>query len=83
MGSVPTVQFILLNAVGAMVWAVSVGAGGYLFGSALEIAIGNIKHNEIQVLGVMAFVGVIIWAIHSYRPRSNKPVPLISGSGSK
>ena len=83
MGSVPTVRFILLNAVGAMVWAVSVGAGGYLFGSALEIVIGNIKHYEIQVLGVIAFVGAIIWAIHFYRRKKNKPIPLISGSGSK
>ena len=83
MSSVPTVQFVLLNGVGAMVWAVSVGTGGYLFGSALEMMIANIKHYEIQVLGIIAFVGVIIWAIHFYHRRKIKTVPLISRSESE
>jgi membrane protein DedA with SNARE-associated domain len=64
MGSVPTAQFILLNAVGALLWAVTVGAGGYLFGEALEIMIGNIKHYEKIILLVIALIGIIIWVIH-------------------
>jgi membrane protein DedA with SNARE-associated domain len=64
MGSVPTARFILLNAFGALVWAVTVGAGGYLFGQALEIMIGNIKRYEKIVLLVIAVIGLIIWGIH-------------------
>jgi membrane protein DedA with SNARE-associated domain len=64
MGSVPAARFILLNAVGALVWAVTVGAGGYLFGEALEIMIGNIKRYEKIVLVVIAVIGLVIWGIH-------------------
>lgn len=73
MSSVPTVEFIFLNAAGALVWAAAVGTGGYLFGSALEILIGNIKHYEIQILGAIAAIGVLIWGIYFYRRRKRKP----------
>ncbi len=69
MGPVPTAQFVLLNAVGAIVWAIAVGTGGYLFGSALEALIGNIKHYEIQILGAVAIIGLLIWTIHFYLRR--------------
>ena len=72
MSSVPTAKFIFLNAVGALVWAITVGTGGYLFGSALEILIGNIKHYEIQILGAIAAIGVLIWGIYFYRRRKRK-----------
>jgi membrane protein DedA with SNARE-associated domain len=76
MSSVPTVEFIFLNAAGALVWAAAVGTGGYLFGSALEILIGNIKHYEIQILGAIAAIGVLIWVIYFYR-RSKRKQALI------
>ena len=69
MSSVPTVKFVFLNAVGAIVWDIAVGAGGYFFGEALEVFIGNIKHHEIQVFGVIAVVGVLIWIIYFFRRR--------------
>ena len=72
MSTVPTLHFILLNVVGALVWAMVVGTGGYLFGSALEILIGDIKHYEAQVLGAIAVVGALIWVIHFYRRRKRK-----------
>jgi membrane protein DedA with SNARE-associated domain len=72
MSSVPTVEFIFLNAAGALVWAAAVGTGGYLFGSALEILIGNIKHYEIQILGAIAAIGVLIWVIYFYCRRKRK-----------
>ncbi|MCG2776797.1 MAG: hypothetical protein L6406_14070, partial [Desulfobacterales bacterium] len=72
MSSVPTAKFIFLNAAGALVWAAAVGTGGYLFGSALEIVIVNIKHYEIQILGAIAAIGVLIWVIYFYRRRKRK-----------
>jgi membrane protein DedA with SNARE-associated domain len=72
MSSVSTAKFIFLNAAGALVWAAAVGTGGYLFGSALEILIGNIKHYEIQILGAIAAIGVLIWVIYFYRRRKRK-----------
>jgi membrane protein DedA with SNARE-associated domain len=67
MSSVPTFQFVFLNASGALVWAVAVGAGGYLFGSAMEELLGNLKHYEMRILAVIAAAGILTWAVHLYR----------------
>jgi membrane protein DedA with SNARE-associated domain len=64
MSSVSTVQFVLLNIVGALAWSVLVGTGGYAFGRALEAIIGELKRYELKVFGVIAITGMIIWAIH-------------------
>ncbi len=72
MSSVPTVIFVLLNAVGAVVWAGAVGVGGYVFGNALEIVIGDIKHYEVHVFGIIAIIGILIWALYFYRRRKSK-----------
>ncbi len=45
-GSISSSRFLILNMLGASVWAVVVGTMGYLFGHALEVMIGNIKHYE-------------------------------------
>jgi membrane protein DedA with SNARE-associated domain len=68
-------RFILLNAAGALVWAVAVGSGGYLFGRALEILIGKVKHYEIQLFAVIALLGLLIWALHFYYRRNPKSQP--------
>jgi membrane protein DedA with SNARE-associated domain len=72
MSSVPSTKFVLLNAAGALVWAFAVGGGGYLFGSALEIVLSEFKHYEIEVLGAVAFTGVILWIYYFYRRRKNR-----------
>jgi membrane protein DedA with SNARE-associated domain len=72
MNAVPTVRFVFLNAVGALIWAIAVGTGGYLFGNALEILIGNIKHHEIRVFGVIAALGAVIWIIHIVRRKRDR-----------
>jgi len=69
MSSVPVSQFILLNAIGALVWAVVVGTGGYLFGSALEILIGDVKRYEVEALLAIATIGMLVWTSHFYRRR--------------
>lgn len=65
-------EFIVLNATGAMVWAMIVGSGGYLFGNALEIIIGDIKHCELEILAAIAITGVMVWLVHFYRHRMSK-----------
>jgi membrane protein DedA with SNARE-associated domain len=46
MSSVSSVKFLVLNAIGAAVWAIAIGTGGYLFGDALEAIFGEIKRYE-------------------------------------
>ena len=73
MSTVPIGRFILLNAAGAAVWATTVGTGGYLFGSALEIFLGNLKHYETRILLAICMIGVSIWVIHfSLRKKRKK-----------
>jgi membrane protein DedA with SNARE-associated domain len=55
-----------------MVWAVAVGTGGYLFGNALEVMIGNIKHYELQAFGAVAVTGTVVWALYFYHRRKKR-----------
>ena len=82
MSPVPTTQFVFLNVVGALVWAIAVGAGGYLFGNAMEALLGNLKHYEMRLLGVIAAAGVLIWAIHFYRRLRSRGSLIKSSDGS-
>jgi membrane protein DedA with SNARE-associated domain len=72
MSSVPTGQFIFLNVVGVLVWAVVVGSASYLFGHAMEMALGDIKRYELKVLGAIAITGAVIWVLHFCRRRKRK-----------
>lgn len=81
MSTVPTAQFVFLNAVGALVWAILVGLGGYLFGSALESIFGNLKHYEVQILGAIAVIGGFVWVLHFYRRRRRESSRMKSPQG--
>jgi len=72
LSSVPAAKFIMLNAVGALVWAVVIGTSGYLFGHAIEIIIGDIKRYEAVVFVLVAAGGSLVWALHWHRRRKNK-----------
>jgi len=79
MSPVSAKKFILLNFAGALVWAVAVGSGGYLFGRALEVFIGKVKSYEIYIMGSVAIVGLLIWIFHFYR-RRRRPAKFITES---
>jgi membrane protein DedA with SNARE-associated domain len=53
-------KFFILNFFSALVWAISVGIVGYLFGSALALIIGDLKGLENYILGGIAFVGATL-----------------------
>jgi membrane protein DedA with SNARE-associated domain len=72
MSSVPTRRFILLNAISALIWAIVIGAGGYLFGDILEIIVGDIKHYERIIIAAIAAVGIALWVTHFYRRRKKE-----------
>lgn len=64
MGHVRAIKFIVLNGVGALVWAVVVGTAGYLFGHAVEAVLGEIKHFEKWLLIAVVSVVGAVWTIH-------------------
>jgi len=64
--------FFVLNTVGALVWSLVVGIGGYLFGNLLKIIMGDIKRYELEAFGAIAIIGGLIWGIYFYRSRRKK-----------
>jgi membrane protein DedA with SNARE-associated domain len=69
---VPRRRFLVLNAVGALVWATAIGTGGFLSGKALEALMGNLKRYEGVILGLGALAGIAVWVIHGFRRRKPK-----------
>lgn len=61
------VRFFILNVVGAFVWAVAIGSGGYLFGTTLELIISDVKKYEMLILGGILLTGLIIWSFNFVR----------------
>ncbi len=56
-------KFLVLNFAGGLSWAVIIGATGFLFGHAMEIVLGKIKHYEILFFAGLAVCGMVIWCV--------------------
>ena len=81
LSAVPSPRFVLLNAVGAAVWAVVVGGGGYLFGQAVEVIIGDVRRYEVLLFSLVAVVGATVWASRPRREPTGTSSPSGSGAG--
>lgn len=64
MSQVPLRLFVPLNVLGALVWASVIGVAGYLFGQALEVFLGDLKHYEYAVMLLLAGLGFLFWLTH-------------------
>lgn len=64
---VNVIRFSILNAIGAVIWSITIAAGGYFFGYALEGFVKDVKKYEIHVILVISAIGIILWIIHRYR----------------
>lgn len=63
MSHISAPRFALLNVMGAIVWAVVIGAAGYLFGNTMEAVIGDVKRYEIYFFAGIAASGALIWIL--------------------
>jgi membrane protein DedA with SNARE-associated domain len=72
MSGVPAWKYILLNIIGAAVWAVAVGCSGYYFGQAVELFIGDVKRYEIRLFAIVGLIGVVIWILYFRRKKRGK-----------
>ena len=79
MSPVSVKKFVVLNAAGALVWAVAVASGGYLFGHALEAIIGKAKSYEIYIMGSVAIVGLLVWIFHFHHRRRQRAKLIAKG----
>lgn len=57
----PPRRYLILNGIGAAVWASALGLAAYHFGSLLEGLLGNVKKYELWVLGGLLLLGVLLW----------------------
>ena len=67
--NIKTTRFFILNAIGAIIWSVSVSAGGYFFGYALEGFLKNVKYFEKLAIIIIIIMGIVLWIIHRYRAK--------------
>lgn len=72
---VQVLRFVLLNMLGAGLWSLAVGGGGYLFGHALEAIVGNLRHYEKILFVIVAVAGGAVWSVYLYH-RHRRRVPL-------
>jgi len=69
---IPPLRFLILNIIGALIWATTVGVLGYMLGSVIEQMIGKIQKYELYVFGFIAIAGMLIWLYHWSKKYNNK-----------
>jgi membrane protein DedA with SNARE-associated domain len=57
----PPGRYLLLNGIGAAIWATALAAAAYHFGAVLEGMLGSIKKYELWVLGALLVLGLCLW----------------------
>jgi membrane protein DedA with SNARE-associated domain len=72
MSGISPVAFTLLNLVGSLLWATSLGFAGYFLGRSLEMLTGDIKRFELPILLAIALVGGAVWCFIHLRHRTNR-----------
>lgn len=73
MSTVPAARFMVLNALGALLWAVAVTTAGYAFSNVMDALLPQIRHYEeylfLTVLAAGALFGLLAYA----RRRERRP----------
>ena len=73
-GTMPALEFVTANALGALLWAMLIGGIGFVGGRAVEALLGDIAHAEKIVLAVAVAIGVLAIVIRSLlRRRHSAP----------
>lgn len=62
-------RFLLLNALGAAIWAVVISGAGYLFGEAMERLLADARRYEAWLIVLLACAGAAAWGFHLWRAR--------------
>src|SRR4051794_911083 len=75
MGRVPAWKFVMYNFIGAAIWAPLIAGLGYLFGSALEAVIHDLKRVELLAAGVLMLIGLVVLIVQMARQRRKDEAP--------
>lgn len=59
--AVPVWRFLVFNIAGAIIWTVVIGGAGYLFGSALEKLLEDVRWHDQILIGLVLLLGIGLW----------------------
>ncbi len=76
---VSPVRFLVLNILGAFLWAVSITVSGYLFGHVVELFLGKLKRYELTLFITLAILGAVVWSVHWFRRHKMAKQPVTPG----
>jgi membrane protein DedA with SNARE-associated domain len=61
MSGVRPLRYLILNGLGALVWAIAVGLLGYALGETVQLLLQHVKHYEMTILGILILLAVGYW----------------------
>lgn len=67
LSGISPLRFLVLNTIGALVWATVIGVLGYLFGQTLEVLVGDIKKYELAVFAILVIIGSVVWLAYWFK----------------
>lgn len=71
MSAIPTLRFVALNAVGAVVWAVTFSLLGFVFARTLQTFVGSLARYEMYLAAGLIALG-ILWSVARRWRRAKK-----------
>lgn len=81
MSDVPAPRFIVLNALGAAVWALLFSLIGYAFGHAAETLLGDLQRYEKLALAGVAAIGIAVAIVRWMRRRRSNAQAVLAREG--
>jgi membrane protein DedA with SNARE-associated domain len=69
MGRVAAWKFVVYNFIGAAIWAPLIAGLGYVFGSALESVLTDLKRYELWAFVALLAIGATLYLVHWTRAR--------------
>ena len=69
MSKLNTKKFVLLDFIGAFLWAITFGLAGHFIGHVMTLIFDDVKEHELPVMIGIALIGIGIWL---YRRNNNK-----------
>jgi membrane protein DedA with SNARE-associated domain len=72
LSGISTSRFLILNMIGALVWAVVVALVGYLFGAAARAVIVDVKKYEHWIILAILWTGALVYIINFLHKRETE-----------
>jgi len=69
--NVSSFKFLVLNAVGALMWAIALTSLGYFFGQTAELLLDDVKKYEFVIIGLIILFGLVVWILE-YRAENKE-----------